>query len=69
MIEKEKLDRINALARKKKTVGLTEEETKEQAILREEYLAAFRADFIGIMENVRVVEPDGTVIKPERRVH
>ena len=35
VMEKEQIERINELARKKKTVGLTEEEIAEQAALRQ----------------------------------
>ena len=42
MMDNVKIDRINALAHKAKSVGLTEEEKKEQAELRQEYLAAVR---------------------------
>ena len=45
MITQEKIDRINALARKAKTPeGLTAEETAERAALRQEYVAAVRAN-------------------------
>ena len=40
MMDNVKIDRINTLAHKAKSVGLTEEEKKEQAELRQEYLAA-----------------------------
>lgn len=56
MLSKEKLDRINELAKKKKTEGLTPEETKEQEILRKEYITAFRASFRGQLDNVKFVE-------------
>ena len=42
MMDNVKIDRINTLAHKAKSVGLTEEEKKEQAELRQEYLAAVR---------------------------
>ena len=44
-MEQAKIDRINALAKKSKTVGLTPEEKEEQAILRKEFLEDFRAGF------------------------
>ena len=66
-MEKEKLDRINYLARKKKAEGLTEEETKEQAALREEYLREFRASFGGILENTYLQRPDGTKEKLQKK--
>ena len=37
-MEKEQIERINELARKKKSVGLTAEELEEQAALRAQYL-------------------------------
>ena len=59
-MEKEKLDRINALAKKSKEVGLTEEEAAEQKTLRAEYIAEFRASFSGILENTVIQYPDGS---------
>ena len=56
MLSQDKIDRINYLAKKKKTEGLTEAETAEQAQLRQEYLAAFRANFRRQLEEVRFVE-------------
>lgn len=55
----EKIDRINELAKKKKTVGLTEAEAEEQAILRREYIDGFKASLISQLENTYIVEPDG----------
>ena len=59
-MKKEKIDRINELARKKKTTGLTAEETAEQAELRHEYLAEFRENMKTILDNTVIQEPDGT---------
>ncbi len=56
MLSKEKIDRINELARKKKAEGLTEEELQEQAELRSEYLENFRRNFRKQLDNVRFVE-------------
>ena len=46
-MEKEKIDRINALYEKSKTEGLNEEEKAEQKALREEYIKEFRAGLRG----------------------
>ena len=56
----EKIDRINALARKAKAEGLTEEEKAEQAALRREYIDSFKASLVGQLENTYVVRPDGS---------
>jgi uncharacterized protein YnzC (UPF0291/DUF896 family) len=56
MLTKEKMDRINELARKKKAEGLTEAEAAEQAELRKEYIVAFRAQIRGQLDNIRYVE-------------
>lgn len=57
---KEKIDRINFLARKSKTEGLSEEEKQEQAILRREYIDSFKFSLVSQLENTYIVEPDGT---------
>lgn len=54
------LDRINELARKQKAEGLTPEEKKEQAALREEYILEYRAMLRGILDNTYIQRPDGT---------
>ena len=60
-MEKEKIDRINELARKSKTSeGLTDAEKAEQKALRDEYIAEYRAQFTGILENTYIQRPDGT---------
>lgn len=60
-MEMEKLiARINELARKSKTQGLSEDEAKEQAALRQEYLAVFRANLTAQLDNTYIVRPDGS---------
>ena len=63
----EKIDRINYLARKSKTVGLTEEEKAEQKALREEYIADYRKGFLGILDNTYIQRPDGQKTKLTRK--
>ncbi len=55
-----KIARINELYRKSKAEGLTEAEKAEQKKLREEYVKGFRASFISQMNNVTIVEKDGS---------
>lgn len=60
-MEQKKLDRINELARKKKSgIALTDEELAEQAALREEYILEFRASFRAQLDNTVVRYPDGS---------
>lgn len=68
-MEKEQIERINELARKKKTVGLTAEEAEEQAALRAQYLREFRANMEATLQAVRVEQEDGTykpLVKKEK---
>ncbi len=56
--------RINELARKAKTVGLTDKELIERDNLRKEYIKNFRAKFkTEILDNIYIVEEDGTETK------
>ena len=55
-MEKIKIDRINELARKSKSEGLTPEEKVEQAELRSEFLAEIRADFRASLESIEIVD-------------
>lgn len=60
-MEQAKIDRINALARKAKAEGLTEEEKKEQAILRREFIAAVRGNLRAQLNNINIQEMDGSI--------
>lgn len=60
MITQETIDRINYLARKKRTEGLTPAELVEQDKLRKEYVAAFKASLTGQLDNTVILRPDGT---------
>lgn len=59
----EKIARINALAKKAKTEGLTDEEKAEQQTLRAEYVAGFRKSLKAQLDNTVVLNPDGTSYK------
>lgn len=56
MLNKEKLDRLNELARKAKADDLSEAERKEQKILREEYLSNLRSYVKGHLDTVKYVK-------------
>ena len=56
-----RIERINELARKSKTVGLIEEEKKEQAMLRKEYIAAIRMNIRSQLDNISIQEADGSI--------
>lgn len=57
----EKIARINELYHKSKAEGLTEEEKKEQAALRQDYIQSIRANIRASLSNVSILEPDGTI--------
>ncbi len=61
-MNQEKIARINALYKKSKAEGLTAEEKKEQALLRQEYIADFRKNLIGQLNNIDIQEKDGTIV-------
>lgn len=59
-MEQKKIDRINELARKQKSEGLTPEEKEEQAVLRREYIESYKRSLVAQIENMYILEPDGT---------
>lgn len=59
----EKIARINELARKSKTTGLTEAGKAEQQALRQEYVADVKASLRAQLNNTSIQEPDGTIHK------
>lgn len=66
MLSPEKLSRINELSKKSKSIGLTMEEAKEQTSLRKEYLETFRSSMRDTIEHVKVIDPDGNDVTPEK---
>lgn len=61
----EKLSRINELAKKSRTEGLTAEEKQEQEALRNEYRRAVVGNLRGQLDNTVIVEPDGSSYRPK----
>lgn len=57
----EKINRINELYRKSQAEGLTEEEKKEQALLRQEFVANVRQNMRNQLNNIDMVNEDGTI--------
>ena len=60
-MNEEKIARINELSRKSKAEGLTEAERQEQAVLRQEFIASFRNNLKAQLDNIDVVNPDGSI--------
>ena len=56
MITRELLDEINALARKQRSTGLTDEEKIRQNQLRKKYLAGFRENMKNILDRIEIVD-------------
>lgn len=61
-IDQKLIDRINFLANKRKTVGLTKQELKEQQELRQEYLRLFREGFKQRLDNIVFVDENGNEV-------
>lgn len=59
-MEHEQIARINELARKSRTIGLTQGEAEEQQRLRGQYLREFRANMEQTLQRVMVEQPDGS---------
>ena len=55
-MDKQKMDRISELSRKQRSVGLNDEEIKEQKALREEYLQSIRNNFRSVLDNIEFTD-------------
>lgn len=58
-MNQKKIDRINELARKSRSVGLTDEEKAEQTDLRNEYRKSVIGSLAGELDNTYILTPDG----------
>lgn len=63
----EVIARINELAAKNKTVGLTAEELAERDKLRRIYIDSVKSNLVGQLENTYIIRPDGTKEKLEHK--
>lgn len=64
---KEKIDRINFLAKKKKAKGLSDAEIEEQKALYEEYLEGYRKNLRATLGSTVIERPDGTRERLEKK--
>ena len=55
-MDKEKIERINALAKKSREEGLAEAEKEEQAVLRREYIESFKMSLRSQLDNIEFKE-------------
>lgn len=66
-MDKRDIDRINELARKKKTVGLTWDELEEQTRLRRQYIGEFKENLKATLDQVYIEREDGTYEKLQKK--
>ena len=66
-MDQRKIDRINELARKAKTVGLTGEESVERAALRREYIDSAVGNLKGHLDNTYYVDEQGNKEKLKKK--
>lgn len=60
-MDEKKIARINELYRKSKAEGLSEEELREQALLRREYIDSFKRNLRSQLDNIDIKEADGSI--------
>jgi uncharacterized protein YnzC (UPF0291/DUF896 family) len=66
MLSKDKMLRINELAKKSKSEGLNEAELSEQTELRQAYLHSLRNSMKNTIENVTIIDPIGNDVTPKK---
>ena len=66
-MEQKKLDRINELAAKAKTIGLTEAETAEREQLRNEYRASVLGNLNMTLDNCYILDENGNKVPVKRK--
>ncbi|WP_033166771.1 DUF896 domain-containing protein [Clostridium sp. KNHs205] len=66
-MEDSKLTRINELYKKSQETGLTAEEKEEQVKLRGEYIQSVRNNLRGTLNQISILNPDGTVTELSKK--
>ena len=66
-MEKDKIERINELAKQKKESTLTHDEQTEHEALRKEYIAGFRANMEQVLSTAMVQQEDGTLTPLQKK--
>ena len=66
-MDQKQIDRINELAHKAKTVGLTPEEDAERAQLRRLYLDAVKRNLTAQLDNTWIVDEQGNKRQLEKK--
>ena len=66
-MDQKKIDRINALARKSRESGLTEEEKQEQALLRREYVDSVVGNLKSQLDTITIVDEKGKKTKLKQK--
>jgi len=66
-MDREKIERINELAKIRKERPLTEEEDAERKALYKEYLDAFRANTEAVLQSIRIQEKDGSLTPLQKK--
>lgn len=61
-MDEKKIARINELYHKSKAEGLTDEELREQALLRKEYIDSLRRNLRAQLNTIDMKEADGTIV-------
>ena len=69
MVTDKQINRINELARKSRSEGLTKEETAEQQELRQLYINSVRENMKSILDNTMIQTPDGKKHKLEHTLN
>ena len=64
-MERTQIERLNQLAKKAKSLGLTPDEINEQQLLRKEYIDAFRSNLKATLDHIVIVDEHGNSRKPK----